>query len=87
MLNFPDVMKKCQAEIDDVIGRHRVLSMKDKASLPYVEATLIEIQRVANVVPLGVSPRFVINNICLSTSAAIAYLLNPFAFVIYFFDF
>ena len=54
MLNHPDVMHRCQAEIDDVIGQHRVPSMKDKASLPYVEATLIELQRISNVVPLGV---------------------------------
>ena len=58
MLNYTDVMQRCQAEIDDVIGQHRAPSMKDKASLPYVEATLIEIQRIANVVSLGVSIRF-----------------------------
>ena len=73
MLNYPDVMKRCQAEIDDVIGHHREPSLKDKASLPFVEATLIEIQRITNVVPLGVSLSYVINNISLSTTGQIKY--------------
>ena len=55
MLRNPDAMKRCQAEIDDVIGRHRAPSMKDKASVPYVEATLMEIQRMGDIVPFGVS--------------------------------
>ena len=54
MLNYPDVMKRCQAEIDDVLGQHREPSMKDKASLPYLESTLLEIQRMASIVPFGV---------------------------------
>ena len=54
MLNYPDVMKRCQAEIDDVLGQHRAPSMKDKASLPYVEATLLEIQRMTSIAPFGV---------------------------------
>ena len=54
MLNHPDVMKRCQAEIDDVIGQHRAPSMKDKASMPYVEATLLETQRMTSIAPFGV---------------------------------
>ena len=55
MLHNPDVMKRCQRQIDDVIGRHRAPSMKDKASMPYVEATILEILRMSDVVPFGVS--------------------------------
>ena len=54
MLNYPEVMKRCQAEIDDVLGPHRAPSMKDKAALTYVEATLLEIQRMSSIVPFGV---------------------------------
>ena len=54
MLNYPEVMKRCKAEIDDVIGRNRAPSMKDKASLPYVESTLLEIQRMTSIAPFGV---------------------------------
>ena len=56
MLHFPDVMKRCQAEIDDVLGLDGVPSSKNKSlSLPYVEATLIEIMRRGTVSPYGVS--------------------------------
>ena len=55
MLNHPDVMKRCKREIDDVIGRERAPSMKDKASMPYVEATILEVQRMSNIVPFGVN--------------------------------
>ena len=54
MLHHPDVMRRCQAEIDDVIGQQRDPSMKDKPSVPYVEATLLEINRYATIVPFGV---------------------------------
>ena len=60
MLNFPDVMTRCKEEIDDVIGRNREPSMKDKSSMPYVEATLLEIQRMADITPFGVSKLTVI---------------------------
>ena len=54
MLNFPDVMSHVQAEIYDVIGRHREPSMKDKVNLPYCEAVILEVQRCAEIAPLGV---------------------------------
>ena len=60
MLRNPDVMKRCQAEIDDVIGRKRAPSMRDKISTPYVEATLMEIQRMGDLVPFAVRKEFCI---------------------------
>ena len=58
MLRNPDVMKCCQAEIDDVIGRKRAPSMRDKLSTPYVEATLMEIQRMGDLVQFAVRKAF-----------------------------
>ncbi|XP_014674645.1 PREDICTED: cytochrome P450 2U1-like [Priapulus caudatus] len=54
MLKYPDVCKKVQAEIDDVIGRGRMPCMADKTKMPYTEATIMEIQRLGTIVPLGV---------------------------------
>ena len=45
MLHHPDITKRCQAEIDDVLGQ-KSPSMKDKTLMPYVEATLLELQRI-----------------------------------------
>lgn len=43
-----------QAEIDAVVGRHRVPSLTDKGSLPFTEATIMEVQRLTAVVPLAI---------------------------------
>ena len=43
-----------QAEVDEVIGSGRQPSMKDKINMPYTEACLLEIQRMADIIPLNV---------------------------------
>ena len=54
LLHYPDVMRKVQEEIDKVLGRNGIPSMMDKQKMPYVEATVMEIQRMADVSPLAV---------------------------------
>lgn len=50
----PDMQEKVQAEIDAVIGRERPPSLTDKPSMPFTEATIMEVQRMTVVVPLSV---------------------------------
>ncbi|XP_048237111.1 cytochrome P450 2D26-like [Haliotis rufescens] len=50
-LNYPDVQEKCFQEILENVGQSRRPSMKDKTSLPYVEATVTEILRCADIIP------------------------------------
>lgn len=57
LIKHRDVMRKVQAEIDEVIGRNRLPKMADKPQMPYVDATILEIQRCANIVPIGVPHR------------------------------
>ncbi|XP_026158840.1 cytochrome P450 2U1 isoform X2 [Mastacembelus armatus] len=54
MVSYPDIQDKVQAEIDKVVGKHRVPSLTDKSSLPFTEATIMEVQRLTVVVPLGI---------------------------------
>ncbi|XP_052089355.1 cytochrome P450 2B4-like [Mytilus californianus] len=54
MIKYPDVQKKCKDEILEIIGEDREPVVKDKDNLPYVMATLHEIQRIATIVPLAV---------------------------------
>ena len=50
MILNPNVQEKCQAEVSDLIGS-RSPSIEDAKDLPYVMATLLEIQRLAKVAP------------------------------------
>ncbi|KAM9314386.1 cytochrome P450 2U1 [Pholidichthys leucotaenia] len=54
MVLHPDIQDKVQAEIDEVVGPHRVPSLTDKGNLPFTEATIMEVQRLAVVVPLAI---------------------------------
>ncbi|XP_026798736.3 cytochrome P450 2U1 [Pangasianodon hypophthalmus] len=54
MCLHPDVQENVQREIDAVVGRGRLPSLTDKGTLPYTEATIMEVQRMAVVVPLAI---------------------------------
>ncbi|KAJ3515017.1 hypothetical protein NLJ89_g2017 [Agrocybe chaxingu] len=49
----PEVQKKAQAEIDRVVGTHRLPDFIDRVSLPYIEAIYREVMRFAPPLPLG----------------------------------
>nr|VWP02386.1 Hist_deacetyl domain-containing protein [Ganoderma boninense] len=57
MSRYPDVQKKAQAELDAVIGPHRLPEFADQASLVYVSALCKEALRWQNVTPMGVGHR------------------------------
>ena len=48
------VQEKCYQEIADKVGTGRLPTLQFKSSLPYLEATAMEILRKSNVVPFGV---------------------------------
>lgn len=51
---FPDVQRRAQNEIDEVVGRSRLPRHDDRANLPYVNAVVKESLRWLPSVPLGV---------------------------------
>jgi len=59
MVLFPDVQKRIQAELDAVVGRKRLPTFEDRASLPYLEATIKESLRFHPPTPLGIAHRLV----------------------------
>ncbi|KAH7715722.1 Protein CYP-14A3 [Aphelenchoides avenae] len=48
MTRYPDVQRKAQAEIDEVVGSDRLPSIADKSNLPYLNAVVQEILRYSN---------------------------------------
>jgi len=54
MIAFPEVQRKAQAELDAVVGRHRLPTFSDAPRLPYLSAVIKEILRWRPMVPLGV---------------------------------
>ncbi|XP_046558218.1 cytochrome P450 2J1-like [Haliotis rubra] len=51
LLNNPEIQERCFREIQENIGQSRLPSMKDKTSLPYMEATIMEVLRRADIAP------------------------------------
>ena len=45
MVRNPEVQKKAQAEIDEVIGADHLPKLEDRPDLPYVECVMKEVLR------------------------------------------
>ncbi|XP_068217492.1 cytochrome P450 2L1-like [Palaemon carinicauda] len=53
MATHPEIQKKMQREIDEVVPKDRLPTLQDKDRLPYTEAVLFEVLRYSSFVPLG----------------------------------
>ena len=55
MLLHPDVQQRAQEEIDRVLGSDRLPLLKDRESLPYLEAVMLECLRWHPIAPIGLN--------------------------------
>lgn len=46
LMHYPEVLNKCYRQITSVVGTDRPPSILDRPSLPYVEATIMEVSRL-----------------------------------------
>ncbi|XP_053380077.1 cytochrome P450 1A1-like [Mercenaria mercenaria] len=53
MSMYPEVQKRVQREIDDVVGSGRRIELVDKSRLTYTEATILEVMRMTTIVPFA----------------------------------
>jgi cytochrome P450 len=58
MMLYPDVQRRAQAEIDDVVGQDRFPTFEDRDKLPYIAAIIQEVGRWAPVAPQGQTHAF-----------------------------
>ncbi|XP_051016037.1 cytochrome P450 2D26 [Acomys russatus] len=54
MILHPDVQRRVQQEIDEVIGQTRHPEMADQTRMPYTNAVIHEVQRFADIIPTNV---------------------------------
>ncbi|XP_066504720.1 cytochrome P450 2F2-like [Hoplias malabaricus] len=54
LMNFPDVQERCRQEIDEVLEGKANACFEDRHNMPYTQAVIHEVQRVANIFPLSV---------------------------------
>jgi hypothetical protein len=52
-MRHPDVQSNVREEIYTVIGKDRLPTLADRLLMPYTEATILEIHRMANIGPFG----------------------------------
>lgn len=57
LICYPEVQKKLHEELDRVIGSGRMITLSDKSSLPYTNATVMEIQRISNIIGINLPRR------------------------------
>ena len=54
MTLYPEIQRRAQKEVDEVIGTERIPILSDRGSLPYVEAIVLELLRWLPITPLNV---------------------------------
>ncbi|XP_069854972.1 LOW QUALITY PROTEIN: cytochrome P450 2G1-like [Dipodomys merriami] len=54
LMKYPQVEAKVQEEIIQVIGPHWIPTVDERIKMPYMDAVIHEIQRLTDIVPLGV---------------------------------
>ena len=63
MTLHPEVQRRAQLELEEVIGKERLPKIEDRTSLPYVSAVIKECLRWQTVVPLSVPHKTIVDDV------------------------
>jgi len=63
MITHPDVQRKAQEELDEVVGRNRLPDPDDKESLPYMRALIKEVLRIYPILPFAIPHRLIADDV------------------------
>ena len=61
LAKYPHVQQRLHEELEEVVGRVRLPSLKDKENLPYLRATITETLRIASTVPFLAPHKTLVN--------------------------
>ncbi|KAL5006279.1 hypothetical protein ScPMuIL_015085 [Solemya velum] len=53
LIPHQEIQERVRAEIKQMIGKDRIPTLTDKPDLPYCEATIMEVLRIANIAPIA----------------------------------
>lgn len=62
LVKYPDVQQMCRDELDNVVGKERLVSLHDKYKMPYTCAVMNEVQRLSTIAAVGI-PHAVLEDI------------------------
>nr|APH81378.1 cytochrome P450 CYP3038A1 [Tigriopus kingsejongensis] len=53
MVKYPEVQERARKEIQDALGSRDEVTLGDRAELPFIEAIVMEVQRLSSVLPIA----------------------------------
>nr|XP_033814667.1 cytochrome P450 2F2-like isoform X2 [Geotrypetes seraphini] len=76
MVAYPSIQEKVQKELDNVLGRSRIIYFEDRKRLPYTNAVIHEFQRFANMASVGLARQ------CIRDTSIQGFLINKGTIII-----
>jgi cytochrome P450 len=54
LAKYPEIQRRAQQEIENVVGKDKTVELSDRTNLPYIQALVYDLMRFADIHPIGV---------------------------------